>query len=351
MKKFNILQLVTGLGVGGAERVILDLSRSLDKEIFNNYVVSMSCRKELLGEFHINGINTVVLDKTNSVKDFILLIKYLNTFVKKKHIDIIHAHLPHALIVGSFVKLFNPRVKIVFTSHSLNIESKFREIIIYLLKPLRNRDIVFSKDIVKFFYKKNFTIIPNGIDIEKYHIQKEKFPIFTYIAVGRLESMKNHKLLIEIANKLKKENYLFQILIVGEGELRLELEELITKYGLVGIVKLLGLRNDIANLLNQSHCFLMPSIYEGLPISMLEAGASSLPVITTPVGSIPSLVNNKNGYLCLEKEFEMAMKKVYEDYSTAKKKGDILYNKVRELYSLSSVVREHEKLYLELSKV
>ena len=347
-KKINILQLITGLGMGGAEKVVLDLAKYTDKKKFNTYVLAMSKRDELLQEFLDNNINTTILKKSNSLSDFMSIVKYINNFVKENNIQIIHAHMTHSIIIASMVKIFNPSLKIVYTSHSLNIGSKLREFIIWSLKPLRDVDIVFSKDILKYFYKQNYKVIPNGIKIDKYNLELEKNAKFTFIAVGRLETVKNHKFLIEIANNLK-DKYDFEIQIVGEGYLKEELNSLINKYDLKDTVKLLGLRNDIPVLLNKSHCLLMPSLWEGLPIVILEAGASSLPVISTPVGSISSLLNDKNAYLTTLDNFENNMIEVLTNYSDAKKKGSNLFNDIKKKYSIESVIKEHEKIYKELN--
>lgn len=347
MKKINILQLVTGLGMGGAEKVVLDLAKYTSKDKFNTYVVAMSKRDELLQEFLDNKVNTKLLRKSNSFKDFISIIKSINKFIKEKNIQIIHAHMTHSIIVASILKILNPSLKIVYTSHSLNIGSKIREIIVWSLKPFRDVDIVFSQDILKYFYKQNYRVIPNGIKVEKYNLGLEKNQKFTFIAIGRLETVKNHKFLIEVANKLQKKCD-FDIHIVGDGYLKEDLNSLIEKYNLQDRVKLLGLRNDISILLNQSHCLLMPSLWEGLPIVILEAGASRLPVISTPVGSIPSLLNSKNSYLAVNDDFKNKMIEVLNDYKAAQFIGEKLFEDINSKYSIDSVIKDHEKIYQEL---
>jgi len=347
MNKINILQLITGLGMGGAEKVVLDLAKYTSKDGFNTFVIGMSKRDELLDEFISNDIDTKLLRKTNSFSDLIAIIKTINNFVKINNIQIIHAHMTHSIIIASIVKLLNPSLKIVYTSHSLNIGSKLREMIIWTLKPFRDVDIVFSKDILKFFYKSNYKVIPNGIKIEKYSLDLPKNDKFTFIAVGRLETVKNHKFLIEIAKELKGK-FDFEIQIVGDGYLKDELNSLIVKYDLKESVKLLGLRNDIPQLLNKAHCLVMPSLWEGLPIVILEAGASCLPVISTPVGSIPSLLNDDNAYLSNLIEFKRNMINIIEKYISAEEKGKLLFEDIKKRYSIDSVVEEHQKIYKEV---
>lgn len=347
MKKINILQLVTGLGMGGAEKVVFDLAKYTSKDEFNIFVVAMSKRDELLQEFLDNNINTTLLKKSNSVKDIFFIINFLNKISKEKNIQIIHAHMTHSIIVASILRILNSSLKIVYTSHSLNIGSKIRELIVWSLKSFRDVDIVFSKDILKYFHKKNHRVIPNGIKVDKYNLGLEKNQKFTFIAIGRLEIVKNHKFLIEMANELK-DKYDFEIQIVGDGYLRDELKELIQKYALEDKVKLLGLRNDIPKLLGQAHCLLMPSLWEGLPIVILEAGASGLPVISTPVGSLPSLLNSENAYLVELDNFKNKMIEVLDNYEDAKLKGKKLFEDIKLKYSIEAVIEAHEKIYKEL---
>jgi len=344
MKKINILQLVTGLTVGGAENVVLNLARYTSKERFNTYVLSLSKKEELLPEFLKYNIDTTLLRKSNSLLDFISMLKSLHSFVKENHIQVIHAHMFHSLLLASLVKLFNPSLKIIYTSHSLSRNFRLNQVIIFLMKPLRDIDIIFSKEILRFFYKKTYKIIPNGVKLEQYQMEYPKYDTFTFIAVGRLTEAKNHQFLIEFA-KLLKEKYHFEIHIVGDGELREELERMIEASNLQKEIKLLGLRNDIPKLLKQSHALLMPSLWEGLPLVILEAGASHLPIISTPVGSIPSLLNNENAYLCELSQFVSAAEEILKNSDESNSKAEKLFEKISSSYSLGKIIKVHEEIY------
>ena len=348
MKKINLLHIVTGLGIGGAERVVLDLAKNANLETYNVFVVSMSKRIEMLDEFQKNNINVQVLEKDNSSIEFIQIISFLHKYVKHNSIDIIHAHMTHAMIAAVIIKVMNPKIKLVFTSHSISFGSKLREALIYLFKPFRNKDILFSNTQTSSMYRKDFEIIPNGVDTDAYKIKIEKFENFTFLAVGRLERVKNHIRLLECAVDLKKENKNFQILIAGEGDKREELEVFIMKNHLEKQVKLLGLCSDIAELMAKSHAFVMPSLWEGMPIVLLEAGASGLPIISTPVGTIPSLIGTSDGYLVEDHALFKTMEYVLKHYDEAEKKAIELQKKVVEHYSIENIVDKHQKIYESL---
>lgn len=345
MKK-NILQLVTGLGVGGAERVVLDLSIGLDKTKYHNYVLSLSKKIEMIEIFREKNIDVTSIGKSNSLKDFISMITITRDFIKKYKIELIHAHMTHAMILAVMMKiLFFPKIKIVFTSHSTAFSSKIKYLLIYLLKQFRDIDILFSEEQKTAIYKGRYVVIPNGIDMQSYEKQLPKFDIFTFLSVGRLDEPKNHLYLVECAHNLAIKGLTFQVLIAGEGSLRPQIEKKIAEHALENTVKLLGIRKDIADLMRQSHVFVMPSLWEGLPIVLLEAGASDLPCISTPVGTIPSLLNDTNAYLSNQDNFAETMEHVFHHYGEAAQKSKRLQEKVIAHYSIESIVISHEKIY------
>ena len=346
----NLLHLITGLGVGGAERVVLDLSRNSNKNRYKTSVISMSKQQEMLEIFRQNSVDVNVLNMNSNITDLFKIIKRVNHHVKEQNIQLIHAHMTDAMVVGVIVKILNPKLKLIFTSHNITFGSKVRTLAVKLLKSFRDRDILFSKDQLSSIYKKNYEMIPNGIDINRYKLNLQKDEKFTFITVGRLEKQKNHIKLLESAKALKDKGLEFQILIVGEGKDHVQkkrIEDFIATHKLENYVHLLGIRFDIPELISKADCFVLSSAWEGLPIVLLEAAASKIPIISTPVGSIPSLIDDSSGYLA-DKNFTEVMEEVMLNYASAKEKALRLYDKVKENYSIESIVKKHEKIYEEL---
>lgn len=350
-KKINILYMMTGFAIGGAEKVLLDLIASLDKEKFNMSVVALADMDDTLEDFKGFGIKSEKLDMSRSPKDFFRVLKYLSSFVKKNRIDIIHVHMFHSLPIASLIKVLNPSIKIVFTSHNFNIGSRLRESLVWALKPLRHIDIVFSENMITRMYKANTVVIPNGIDVDRFVGSGEKNEVFTFISIARISYAKNHAQLIECAQILKTKGYEFNIDIVGSTEDKSLIDELKKKIEIrdvQGNVRLLGARKDIPELLKKAHCLVLPSHWEGLPIVILEAGAAGVPIISTPVGAIPSVINEENGYLSTLDDFAKTMEEVLNNISLANKKAQVLSDKIQKSYSIKTVAKQHSKIYSSL---
>lgn len=126
---------------------------------------------------------------------------------------------------------------------------------------------------------------------------------FRLISVGRLDSQKDPLRLLEAVAALKRADRAVELLYVGDGVLRPELERRIAELGLGALVRLLGLRSApaIADLLQATDCFVLASAYEGMPMALLEALGSGVPVVTTPVGEVARVVTNgRNGQIAAD---------------------------------------------------
>lgn len=351
-KKINICYLVTLLGSGGgAEKVIYDLCTKGDHEQFNYVVVSLRALKEtgMFQQFQHANISVEVLDLQKSPRAVWQTWIRLQKIIKQYQIDVVHAHLIHAGIMATLLKICLPKLKFVFTSHTSNLESKFRNFFTFLTKSLRDADIIFSEKMKSYIYRKEAKIIPNGISTKEFQLTVHKFDRFTFLCIGRLVHIKNQLALLEPVKILKNQGYQFQLLLAGEGPDKEKLNQAIQANNLADCVQLLGLRQDIPTLCNQAHCLVMSSLWEGLPIVLLEAGASHLPVITTNVGSIPSLIDEKTGYLINHTD-ELAgkMQEVLDNYAQAIEKGMALYQRIQKDFSIEKVVEQHKNLYKDL---
>lgn len=348
--KINILFLTTGLGLGGAERVVLDICKNINLNNYHVSVIGISSQQDLLNQFHLNNIHAYSLNYKKTFNKFFSSIIEISRHIKNHKIQIIHAHMFHTLIIASIIKVFNRRVKVIFTAHNSFHSMKMRRLVLWLLKPFRNFDTIFSINSLNFFHKQSSFVIPNGIDLDKYEMNVNKNPDtpFTFIIIGRLEYMKNHSFLLDEISKLG--NYEFRLLIVGSGILESKLKEKVSNLKLEGKVEFLGARDDVPYILKQSDCLLLPSLWEAFPIVLLEAAACNIPVIATPVGSIPSFVNNENGYIVELEQFRDTMIEVLQNYPKARNKSIKLFDKVNSDFQIKDVVKKYESIYKEIIK-
>lgn len=170
--------------------------------------------------------------------------------------------------------------------------------------------------------------------------------------VGRLHSQKNQKALVPIVASLLRTRDDFVMLIAGDGGLRAELEERITRHGLDHHIRLLGTRIDVPSLLHAADVFVLPSVHEGMSIAMLEAMASGTPVVASSVSPVSEFVRDgETGYLADPADpdsFAHVIDRVLDEPSTAHTTGSAARAYVREHFDIRVTSKQLEDLYLKL---
>ena len=343
----NILFIISGLGRGGAEKVLFDLCRGLDRKEFIPMVLCLGNNTEMLADFENAGIETRVLGMRNNPVSVIRNLGTVSSLLRHNKVDIIHAHMVHALVFSVLLQWFHSPIPLVFTPHSIQFGSSLRRWLLRLFIPFRTRDILFSHEQYRACFRKDYLVIPNGIDLSLEVKPDSGQKPFTLLSVGRLEPMKNHEALIPVIRSLRNK-YPFEWHIAGSGSREAALRQAISGNDLEDTVKLLGFRPDVHTLYSQSHAFLMPSLWEGMPIALLEAGLAGLPVAVTPVGSIPSLIDPTTGYIGPVKDFPHFLTEMLENYPLAREKGRCLRERIFERYSLEAFIQKHQKMYQSL---
>ncbi|OGE03727.1 hypothetical protein A3B51_00620 [Candidatus Curtissbacteria bacterium RIFCSPLOWO2_01_FULL_41_18] len=227
-------------------------------------------------------------------------------FAFGKNYDLIHAH---AFLPGITAKLLmlTKNIPAVLTVHGTSINTQLnnffsRALEKFILTQIRySSQISVSQDFLKFKnINKRINYIPNGVNIKLFDKQagsESKTP--TLIFVGRLHPQKNLKNLIAAIKIVQKKIPNIKLLIIGAGELKASLQNQVRELKLKNNVKFLGQKtgNDLIKLYKSSQVFILPSIYEGQPISLLEAWAAKLAVIVSKTGDCQYMVKDgKNGY-------------------------------------------------------
>lgn len=351
-QKTGILHLITGLGFGGAERVVYDLVRLGSRDEFDFHVIGLTNDIDRIEEFRAISIEPVIasLNKNKLTKIFSFLFE-LKRYIQQHQISIIHAHMFHGGLIAQMLKLIMPSIPIVFTSHSVTLGSNFRNKLFQITKKLRKVDIIFSELMKANFYTQNISIIPNGVEVITVPTV-EKNSKFTYISIAGLRPVKNHIHLIDCAAEMRKKGIEdFEIWIVGKGETESLLTTAIAKHHLQNHVILKGFQKEVIAYAAKAHVFVMPSLWEGFPISILEAGLAEIPVLATPVGSIPDMLSEECGYLAEQKNFMSSMVEIKDNYADAILRGKKFRQKVLKQYDINIIIQQHENLYKSLAHI
>ncbi|MDD2285997.1 MAG: glycosyltransferase family 4 protein [Paludibacter sp.] len=198
-------------------------------------------------------------------------------------------------------------------------------------------------------------VIPNGVDLERFYpaqIDEKKISISPVIlTLSRIDNKKGLEYAIESMTKIHAKFPTAKLQIVGEGEYRKELENLAEKNTLSATVEFTGLvpNSEVPNYLRNADLFLLPSLYEGLPLTLLEAMACGLPIISTPVSIAPEIIATwKNGYIIPFKSPDAISKSVIDLLSNPDKRRQCAENSNRaakETLSWEKVAKKYTELY------
>jgi glycosyltransferase involved in cell wall biosynthesis len=358
----KVLIVLPALGTGGGEKLALDVAMNIDKSMFDVAVMSLLPKRGMLFEkiAEEKDIKIFYLNKRLGVDISIMLQAF--RIIKQFKPDIINTHLrvvPYILPAAVLC-----RVKKKFhTVHSvankeasglLKVLMKFAYKICGFI-PVAICDYVKQTICSEYgIIEEKVPCIYNGVDTKNfYNISHNMNKEIKLITTGRMEKVKNHKLMIDAFVQVCKEHDNVTLTILGDGELRNDINEKIIQHGLQDRVILKGIVKDIAGELNKADIYIMSSDYEGLPLSVLEAMACGLPVVTTKAGGVIDIVkNNKNGLLVEvgnEKQLVDAMNKLIVRPKLRKKMGEVSLEYSRK-YDISECTRNYERLYVDAIK-
>ncbi|MEY8848961.1 glycosyltransferase [Psychroserpens sp. XS_ASV72] len=350
----TIIHLTSTLGGGGAEQMVLQLAKQSNSEhktivvSLSNTLIALEPRfKNHNIEYYLLGVNSFKNKSLlNGLKQFKQIIGNLDDVV-------IHCHMYHAVLFGMLYKLRHPKQKLIFTLHSNMLEFTNKRLILFFTKALRFKDIIFSPKGHKWYLKSNAEIICNGVNFSDFNFgdRNKTSSVFNFLFIGRISHEKSPRRLIESAQQLLDQNISnFNIHFVGDGILKDAISREVKEKKLENHFTFHGFQHDIKPYLAEAHCLVLPSLWEGLPVVIIEAAASKLPVIATPVGSIPDFLNDNNAYVSELDNFHDAMISVYKNYDLALQKAVKLYNEIEAKFEIKNVFAKHLSVYKDSLK-
>ncbi len=299
----KIIQIIPTLGSGGAERFVVDLSNELTKQghqVILCTLYNLDSNKEyaFFKENLNKNIECINLDKKLGFDSSLFLKIY--TIIKKHKPQVVHSHLStlnYLMLAALFLK-----VKFIHTLHSdakkliKNKGEYFLRKMLYstkLVKPigiseesLDSYHKLYKNDYAGMIY--NGRALPTINQTEDLGIEKEKYDT-VFLHVGRYDEAKNQINLVKAFNNILKKHPKILLLIIGEGskEIKLELE----KYKNDSVL-LLGRKTNVDQYMKISDAFILPSIFEGMPISLIEAMSYGLISIVTDVGGMKNMIKD-----------------------------------------------------------
>ncbi|TSJ40748.1 glycosyltransferase family 4 protein [Mucilaginibacter corticis] len=369
-KKIKILQTIRQGKIGGGESHVINLVEELDKERYENVVLSFT-KGPMVDHMEANGIKTYVIE-TEKPFNFTVW-GQVSEILEKEKIDIVHAHGTRANsnTNSSARKLGIP---VIYTVHgwSFHPDQKF---------PLRKLRIMGEKYLVdkstlsicvsdnnlndakKIFPMERATVVKNGINLKKFNPEGTFTDIRSEIGVDkktmlvgyvvRMTAQKDPLTLVRAVSLIPKELDI-KFLFVGDGDLKKDTVNLAKELGVDSRIIFMDFRQDIPDVLNAIDIYCLPSLWEGLPIGMLEALAMEKAVVITSIdGAKEVIVDKENGILIPVKDPQKladTLVLLYNDPALRKKVGKAAGRTIEKDYNIVKMTRKIEAIYDELYK-
>ena len=354
----NILYLITGLGLGGAEKVVIDLADQMNA-LGHNVKIAYLTGEMLLRPASIE-IEIISLDM-NSKNDLFSASKKYKQLVRYFKPNVVHAHMIHANVFARLNRIGCALPKLICTAHNSNEGGKLRMLAYRATNCLSDINSNVSQEATAAlinkgaFSKSNLITVYNGINLSKFQKESDniqfKKKTVNLIAIGRFSDQKDYPNLINAFAQLKKTidtDTDVKLTIVGDGELRSEIEDLIKQLDLNKDITLLGRRSDIPELLNQADIFVLASKHEGLPTVVIEAMACECYVVATDCGGSAEILGGTGQLVsigdsqalanALQKAINFSNEDRVDNNSRARKRTE-------QLFSLETSVQKWLALY------
>lgn len=369
MEKIRILHIITNLALGGAQKNALYTLANLDESKYEKYFICAAWGKLYESIDQYRGINFYFLKclkrRISPLNDLIVFFA-LARYMRKHRISIVHTHSSKAGIVGRWAAKFAKVPIIIHTVHGWS----FHE---YMSRPLKalyvfleqctawvttRFIVVSSQDKQKGLehhigIEQQYELIRYGIEINEFYkkssfAEKKDKQVVGMIAC--LKPQKNPLDFIQAAEMIAKTNKAVEFICVGDGGLRQKIEKEIERKGLGAQVSLLGWRTDISDLIAQMDIVVLCSLWEGLPIALLEAMAAAKPIVAYNTDGVREVVqHNKNGYLIEPGDamgFATKIQELLADKQLAKAMGQIGYNLLIDSdFNAEQMIAKIENLY------
>lgn len=352
----KVLHVIYSLEVGGAQRLITDLLPEL-----SNYGVSPAVlvnrrqNNEFEKKLEDNGIPIISVNTNNNYSIFILYMLLKQT----RQFDVVHVHLFPALYILAFVRLFR-NVRLVYTEHNTTNRRRNKTFLKRIERFVYHRyDSVVSvsddtrNELCKWLgvsiLEERFKVVKNGIDLNSFRIKKNKSPYpVTLLMISRFAEAKDQPTVIKALTHLNEN---IHVVFIGDGQRKIECEQLANSLGVTERVHFMGCQSDIPSFISKADIGILSTHWEGLPLTIIEMMAGGIPVVASDVDGVRQIV--KGAGLLFPEGDEIALAEAITQLSTNK----IYYNEIRERclsrsseYDIKTTAQEYNNIYCQLFK-
>lgn len=370
-QRHKVCFLTTGLARGGAEIQVVLLAKGFKQRGWDVSVESMLPPQNFVEELTSHGIPVNSLGMRCGVPNPFAIWRLARRW-RTFRPDVVHCHMVHANLLGRVARIITPTRVLIATAHSIWEGPKWRDWAYRLTDALGDLTTNVSQAALdryvrdKLVPREKAVYMPNGIETGRFapdeDLRKRKRSElgwgdqFVWLAVGNLRAAKDYPNLIAAFSQHLRNKSGIRLAIAGHGDRLPELKEKIHQRQLGGSVELLGARSDVRELMVAADGFVMSSAWEGLPLVLIEASATGLPIVATQVGGNGEIVaDDQTGFLIPPKDSEAlasAMDRMVAlDASRRRQMGLAARQRAEEYYGIDKVLSKWENIYEQLLQV
>ena len=362
----KVLHLIKSLGRGGAEMLLAESLLLHNKNQFEfHYVYFLPWKNQVVQQLSDPGGKVTCLKATNSINIFFRAPELIN-YIRQHKIDLLHCHMPITGLLGRYVHS-KISIPVIYTEH--NLQERYHFITRFFNKITFNyqtETIAVSGDVKNSINKNikpkiNVSVVENGINAETFvrnsedgmRIRNEYNIPQNAVVVGNIAVFRSQKRLkewVEVFASSSTSNPNLFGLLVGQGPFMEQVEESIEAHGLKNKIILAGLQSDVKPYYSAIDIFMMTSLYEGLPIALLEAMSMECAVVSTNAGGTKSVIRNgEDGFLVNVsdwKDLAALIDKLVSTPLLIQQYGIKARKRVMESHGLNKTVLAFEEMYL-----
>jgi glycosyltransferase involved in cell wall biosynthesis len=355
--RLRVAHVTLGLEVGGQERLLVEMARHADRARFDWIVVVLGARGVLAEAIEASGVRVQFLHAPDGLRPG--LWRQLARFFRDERIDIVHTHDDRPLIYGMPAAWWAGVGRRIHTHHHGRLPqvSRRQQWLIRLAARCAERFVCVSHDSARFMIEQGVdaarvATLWNGIDLNRFAYQGPSDE-GSIVTVARLSPEKDLANLVHAARRVVTQFGGVRFEIAGDGPCREALTRLIRELNLGDQVILHGEVRDIPALLARARLFVLPSQSEGISLTLLEAMARGLPVVTTRVGGNPEVVEaGATGLLVAPSDPQAlaeAIAAVLADPAAGRRLGLAGRRRVENYFDIRKMMAQYEQMYAERS--